>query len=242
MKKQEFYNIDLPKWPGMTVVGQKVTKDQAKEILIRTLGYMSGNNTARDNKYQAYLFGVELPPQFASKILGVDDFLKEKLDGDWKKVHDYKNAIKEELGLLFELEYLCNYRVISAWIGGPHGWCDWNGNIFCNNYNIGKWPSIKAVEEEWAVIAAAFPYLDLVCTLHNGETGEDDAFPIIQFVVKNGKVKMRLPQKDKQAVPTVFNFDPTLFMNPDREVGCTYEQFVDAVDYCKSVQAQKNDQ
>jgi 5-methylcytosine-specific restriction endonuclease McrA len=36
MKKQEFFNLGLPKWPALLVTGKAVTEDQAMEILIRT--------------------------------------------------------------------------------------------------------------------------------------------------------------------------------------------------------------
>ena len=50
-------------------------------------------------------------------------------------------------------------RVLAG--GGPKGWCDWEGNIACRNYNIGKWPTAEEVTEDWLAIAAAFPYLEL---------------------------------------------------------------------------------
>ena len=43
----------------------------------------------------------------------------------------------------------------------PKGWCDWEGNIACRNYNIGKWHTAEEVTEDWLAIAAAFPYLEL---------------------------------------------------------------------------------
>jgi len=138
---------DLTKWPRLIVVGEPVTQEQANEILIRTQSaYLSTNDT-----------------QFAKQVTGVfgcvnvnSSFLEE--------------ATTVALGIL-GLEYLNNSRIVSCWIGGPHGWCDWNGHIGTSNYNIGKWPSLEEVHEEWATIAAAFPYLRLRAQLI-GDEGE----------------------------------------------------------------------
>jgi hypothetical protein len=75
-----------------------------------------------------------------------------------------------------DLHYVSNSRIMSAWIGGPHGWLDWDGNVGCSTWNIGKWPSLEAVTEDFTAIAAAFPYLNFHAQLiTNGgdeETGE----------------------------------------------------------------------
>ena len=63
------------------------------------------------------------------------------------------STLKKDISHI-ELEYLSNHRIVSSWIGGPHGWCNWEGNIGCNNYNIGKHPSCKEVYNEWIKMSA----------------------------------------------------------------------------------------
>ena len=125
----------------------------------------------------------------------------------------------------------------SSYIGGPHGWCDWQGQIFTNSYNIGKWPSTQEVYEEWRCIATAFPFLSLKCQLFDGETCEEEERelkPIIQFNVSQGQVTLCEPEGlpynpsslGTQGVHTAIMF--TLYGIGER--GCTIEQFKHALE------------
>jgi hypothetical protein len=132
---------DLSKWPRLLVVGQPVDRTQANEILVRTNQWHLATN---DREWQASVY------QLAG--LAVDHL-------------GYPTAralasFEAEVGVL-ELHYLHNHQIASAWIGGPYGWCDWDGAIGCTTWNIGKWPSQGEVEDDLRQIAAAFPYLDL---------------------------------------------------------------------------------
>ena len=145
---------------------------------------------------------------------------------------DYESVrqVKRELRIL-DLEYCNNYRIASSWIGGPHGWVNWDGAVGCTSYNIGKWPSASTVLGEWKKIAQAFPYLDLTCQLWSGEVGEEGAKPVIQFRVKNGKVTTHRPKApiaapDDSAADT---FVARLLSTGDGERGCTIEQLTEAV-------------
>jgi hypothetical protein len=89
------------------------------------------------------------------------------------------------MGVL-QLSYLENARIASSWIGGPHGWCDWDGTIGCANYNIGKWPTVEAVTEDWHAIAAAFPYLNLRAQLVPDEGEAESA--VVEWQISNGAV------------------------------------------------------
>jgi len=141
---------DLTKWPLLLVTGQPVTEEQANEILIRTVNpWVLAVNDRAWNATVARILGIELNDHG----------------------HFTHGSITEACERLktIELEFLYNSRVSSAWIGGPHGWCDWDGRIGCSNYNIGKWPDAESVTEEWQRIAEAFPYLDLTAQLVTGE-------------------------------------------------------------------------
>lgn len=144
------------KWPRLIVTGAPVTEQQANEILIRTCvpAYLPGNDQAWN--------------EAVAKAMGFpagDDWPDRGLEGAertaWFEARwAEKDRRSAELDII-PLEYLYNSRITSSWIGGPHGWCDWDGSIGTAVYNIGKWPSTEEVTEEWAAIAAAFPFLTL---------------------------------------------------------------------------------
>lgn len=224
MTKEKEYPA-LPKWPALIVTGKPITEEQAEEVIVRTTGwsYLSTNeHRARKNVYEMLRdrFGWE--------------FTYNLYDGDmtdWE--HDRKagDDMQEALGLL-DIEYLQNARVLSSWIGGPHGWCDWNGSVFTNNYNIGKWPSVAEVETEWREIAEAFPFLDLRSWLMNEEASESaDPKPVVYFMVKDGSVSMAISDIPEPSVyPSFGTFDVARsFMTPGREIGCDLNGLGDVI-------------
>lgn len=148
---------DLTKWPRLIVVPEKaepVTREQANEILIRTANPIHWVNDRAWVRDVAAVLGVPIDEQYGGM--------------EWKA---YDRWFASAGGL--HLHYLHNSRIMSAWIGGPHGWLDWDGTIGCSTWNIGKWPSCEEVTEDWLAIAAAFPYLDLHAQLITDE-GEGD--------------------------------------------------------------------
>jgi hypothetical protein len=172
MTNEEFFHLSLPKWPALIVSGEKITEEQAWEIIIRTNSFYDGNNKSW-NKTIANVFGYTL---------------NEYSSPDYESVYKVKDKLK-----CLNLEYLYNSRIVSSWVGGTHGWCHWNGDIHSNNYNIGKWPSIKEVFLEWEQIAKEFPFLELKSQLLSGEVCEEDAVPVINFIVSKGSVSMESP-------------------------------------------------
>lgn len=160
----------LPKWPAIAVEGKPVTKEQAAEIIIRTDSWQFFVN---DDDWERQLYecaGVSIGKY---GIPNRDEFA----------------AAKEKLRVL-PLNYLNNERIATCYVGGPSGWCDWDGNIFINNKNIGKWPSVEDALEDWRSIASAFPYLDLRCQLFNGEFCEDGISPVVEYRVIGGKASV----------------------------------------------------
>jgi hypothetical protein len=240
MKTKEFFDIALPKWPAFVVVGKPVTKEQAMEILIRTDSLcFSSNDREFDRELKESLFEVKIEKSgFQTEDDAIKDLLgiKEEDPLGWKKLWDYKDKRREEAGAL-PLVYLGNSQIVSSWIVGPHGWCDWRGNIGCNNYNIGKWPSVERVYEEWELIAKTFPFLELTCQLMGHEAGygpeDGEDIPVIEFRIKNGKVKMANP--DKAIKNTHFGTEDIMerFGNPRAERGCTIEMFKKALEHTK---------
>lgn len=187
------------KWPRLIVNGKPVTVDQAEQILVRTNGtYLHCNDHVWER--EAYkIFG--LPDIFSPEH---DD--KKTEPGGLRSLFEQEERGIAELGML-RLNYLENSRIATSYIGGTHGWCDWDGSIGCADYNIGKWPSCEEVTSDWKQIARAFPYLDLKCQvvsiLHNGN---HNPYPLPMgrvwgtWWVRDGEVE--------------FNEDETTFMYP----------------------------
>lgn len=184
----------LGKWPAMVVVGKTVSKERAAEILLRTQTYpISTNEKDFEKAINKIVFGIEKR---------------------WPEFEPHSEECRQNLSKLqpIVLEYVHNSQVASCWIGGPHGWCNWDGTIGCSNYNIGKWPSTKVIREEWKKIAKAFPFLELTCQLYGDETHkveENNLFPVVEYVVKNGKVRQKVPKKKVGKITPLIRFRTT---------------------------------
>lgn len=232
MKKAELLELGLPKWPAIIIRGKSVTKEQAQEIIIRTddLNFCS-NDQKFENQLYKEIYGVE------GTLFTIEEELAKKHNID-KNQYTVMRELKHKFIAPYKLlpiHYLQNHRILSSWIGGPHGWCNWNGYIGTNNYNIGKYPSVSEVYKEWKIIAKEFPFLDLRCQLMDGEAGEDkDISPVVEFVVSNGKVRIKKP-KDFIDYTNVDFHQIVLknLMNPGRERGCTLEDFKNALQHVK---------
>lgn len=153
------------KWPRLIVVGERVSEEQADEILVRTTDW--NNLFTNDRQWKRLV--MELLAQFGHPGSAWDEH-----DSVEKRMQIVKDgfAWNEANGIL-SLQYLDNDQVASAWIGGAKGWCHWDGRIGCSNYNIGKWPNDEEVTEDWTAIAEAFPWLtlDSQCVNEEGEGG-----------------------------------------------------------------------
>jgi hypothetical protein len=197
--------VNLPKWPALVVVGDPVTKEQAQEICVRTDSWGLSTND--------YDFIREVGEAFGLRV------------GEWNLNWDDMDKWRNRLDVL-DLAYLHNQQIVSAWVGGPHGWCDWNGVIGCRNYNIGKWPCVEDVFQDWTQIAKAFPFLRLTSQLYDGESGEDGIKPVVEFVMANGRVTVQSPVADLNA-PIDSEWRPLLDVRLER--GITIEGLREAV-------------
>jgi hypothetical protein len=209
---------DLTKWPRLLVAGEAVTREQANEILIRTDDWwLSTNDHAWEVAVYALAadYGRPRQPERNAESAACGDFSKALRD--WEA----------RLGIL-NLHYLDNARIASSWIGGPHGWCDWDGRIGCSNYNIGKWPTVEEVTEDWQAMAAAFPYLSLHAQLITDE-GEGEV--AATWAVRDGKAALVEPverivdAKPDDVEGMVFG----LMFNAGRERGVSLERLREAL-------------
>lgn len=207
---------DLTKWPRLLVAGSQVTPEQADEILIRTanLYLLDGNDkTWTATVYRA--FGLT-PGKFANATI------------------ESIRAVTEELDVL-PLTLLYTSRIASSWIGGPHGWCDWDGRIGASTYNIGKWPDRETVLTEWETIAAAFPYLDFTAQLL---ADEGDGPVLGQWRVQDGHAI-----EEKPGEPVTARTELTegqllaRFLGPGGERGVTEDRLTAAIERVRAARA-----
>jgi hypothetical protein len=195
------------KWPALMVIGRSVTEEQAAEILVRTAMWPLSSNTREVDHLFNTIAGMPV-----AKFPSPETWVKQR-------------ERCTELGVL-DLYYLHNSRLTSSWIGGPKGWCNWDGTIGCHNFNIGKWPSVTDVTDEWTLIAEAFPYLDLTAQVLSGETGEEGTVPTAEWQIKDGRVSVSMPTT-ALCFPQPFDLQAMMldrFQNPLGEVGATAGQ------------------
>lgn len=142
-------DIDYTKWPRLLVRGQNVAPDQAEEMILRTTNWFS--LFSNDKAFLASVFravGLEPEPDHGAPV--------ETRMAWIAKADDFR----EQFGPRLSLHYLgLSDRIVSAHIGGPHGWVDWDGSVGSSDYDIGKWPDQVELEEDVAALAGAFPWL-----------------------------------------------------------------------------------
>lgn len=200
-------NITLPKWPGMIVEGDPVTPDLAAEIIIRTDSQLPDFTYAGNDPELCH----QLNDIFSVPHAGIDT---DKL---WK--------LRDKLHMV-PVGYLCNDRIVSSWVGGPHGWVNWNGFVGSRNYNIGKWPDVDSVLKEWQAIATAFPSLKLTCWLYSKETCVPDNTAIVQFDIVSGTATAHLPDREPQN-PVFETPDYSSMLYRNRESGISVSSLKD---------------
>ena len=171
-------DIELPKWPGLLVIGDNITPEQAGEILIRT------NDWYSIFSFQKNSFLLDEIKKIYQKTLPLEDQISY-IEIDEQIFNNKINRLS--------LNFLDNDRIDSSWIGGLKGWCDWDGAIFCNNYNIGKWPYIGDILYDLRLIIKRFPYLNFQLQLlsHEADIEENanEVKPLVSLEINKGKIK-----------------------------------------------------
>jgi hypothetical protein len=220
--------MELTKWPRLLVRGTPVTDRQAAEIIIRTdmiWNFISTNHHYWERVIRAEQARLGYPGEFkmARKPGGGTP------DGYWEKFQEHEQRKRQwhlDHGIL-DLQYLSNERICSCWIGGPHGWVSWNGFIGCSTYNVGKWPEVREVTEEWTDIATAFPFLDLRAQLVPDEGEAEQA--AVTWSVKDGRVTCL--EEPSRPLTTPLDVDPMpVIFDRQMEIGCTRRQLHDALE------------
>lgn len=208
----EMVKRELPKWPRLIVLGTKVTEEQAMEIIIRTdSGYLSSNDK-----------------QFCKSLCHAMDVAWEDYHPNYDDMEKFRKKFK-----VLQLEYMTNDQLTSSYIGGPHGWCQWNGALMTYSYNVGKWPNVAGILNEWNRIADAFPFLELKSQLFDKEACEEGSVPLVEFHVTGGVVHLYEPEAPLLPYELLAEDNMTAVMNrmmsPKGEQGCTIDQFKKAL-------------
>lgn len=188
MQETRLLEIVLPKWPQMLVTGKSVTVEQAKDIIFRTDTFFtdasvhSGGNCRAFNAEYRNKAGLTALQVFRNNPGG-----HSWVDVDW----DRRDYLCRRLGVV-RTRYVRNEWGSCSFVGGPHGWCHPDGTIAFTN-NVGKWPSVVELLDDWADIAQAFPYLDLHVSLMSGESSMRDTVPLVNIRVVNGQATVESP-------------------------------------------------
>ena len=195
--QEEAFGRELPKWPQMLVTGTPITVEQAKEIIFATdttltSTWVGGGN---DHRFQDWIKEIT----GYAKINPPVDWrnhkpFSEMTDEEKIAYRDLQNrrwqaeeALRKRAGFL-QTSYVFNSWASCAFIFGPHGWCHPTGEISFID-NVGKWPDVKEVFDDWVKIAERWKFLNVYITLMSGEDGEDDSRPVVTFHVHDGVVE-----------------------------------------------------
>ena len=188
----------LPKWPQMRVWGRSVTAELAREIIMRTDSFWESGHGGNDRGWERRL----------CEAVGYPYHDYSDANVDWQA----QEAFKASIGYV-STEYVYNAWISNAFVFGPSGWCHPDGRIHFV-HNVGKWPSVQEIADEWARIAKEWPQLDLDVCLMSGESGEDHCQPLVTMWVQAGEVTVH----DPKAVPFLTRFGTTAgegFETPD---------------------------
>ncbi len=170
----ELTQIELPKWPQMIVTGKAVTTDQACEIIRKT-----------DLFFEIFAGNNQEELDLLSRRLRIPCLSQLVFPRDIFKLYGSRETWRSVWGSL-PTSYVQN-----SWIsdnGPPYGWCRPDGKIQYTG-NIGKWPEIEEVVEDWRRLANGFPYLHLVATLMSGGSWEDSTRPLLSILVEAGHIQ-----------------------------------------------------
>lgn len=177
-KFEKFGNLN--KWPQCVIIGDKISIDQAREILSRTDTFFSGYGSNNDSWDEQVWDEIGLPiwdPSF-----DIDDYVKYD-----EAMYKFRKSHR-----LLDLEFLNNSYISTCFIGGVHGWCHPDGTIHFWD-NIGEWPSWEDIHKDCRILAKEFTFLNIKIYLFNQEGNCEEYYDYPKecvggFKIKNGRV------------------------------------------------------
>lgn len=190
------------KWPQLLITGEQVTDQNViNEILIATDSFFTetspyaGGNCHKFRKLYQEASG-------ALYLQKLDKYLSEK--DVIIKIGEYKCSllyyVYEEISKrvnFLQTSYVHNIQASSCFVYGPYGWFDVNGKIQYVD-NIGKWPDVYSVYDDFVMIATRWPFIKLnaTCLSVEVQSGLDKPnlkHPLFNIKVENGNVTVMDP-------------------------------------------------
>lgn len=189
-------------WSGFLLYGKSISKKQAAEVIIRTTPLRSLSFISE--KWCQEVFGA-----FGIPIQSPEDILDPEYDPAFEEAVSKYKMLCDSQGFP-KLEYFSNWQISSKL--GPHGWCDWDGDLVANSFDIGPRPFEEAILEEWSLLSSTFPFLDLKFNLMEGSISDRSSKPYYEYTIKDGSVT--ITQDFKNPIITPHNYYP---INPSEK-------------------------
>lgn len=203
---ENYYNRNLPKWPNLIIRGKPITVDQAKEVIFKTDNYFYDSHKGFSNwatdrltwyRDRAGLRMLDIYGEMVHEALdkrnedGATQSLNDELN--FPNLYSIHDRLTKALGVEKfeeEIQYVRNDLADSCYVGGANGYVDANGTISFDR-NVGKWPSVEEIHNDFRIIAEEFPFLEMYASLYDAEQCERDEKPVnlvVSFIISNGKV------------------------------------------------------
>lgn len=183
------------KWHQLLISGDKVTVDQAKDIILRTDQFFAGDAFGNNREWICKTL----------EKLGIKEIdwgyynYPDRTVNRIANMYELSDMYKANLGHI-ETEYVHNCWASSSYIFGPFGWCHPDGTIY-HTKNIGKWPESESVLGDFHKIATAFPYLNMQAVLMDGEEfSNEETKPDNAFIISGGEVTVTSYPDDVERV------------------------------------------
>jgi len=171
ISKKKAFAIELPKWPQYIINGDKITEEQALEIIRRTDNFFIEEQYVTWDCFEKQVCEIcKIPHKKEDEFYRLHDVFKKK----WKCLDDF-------------------YYFVNDWIycnsggAGYHGWCHPDGTIGYCNHGYMKYPNVGDFHHELKILGNLFPFLHLCCTIMNNGEGEATK-SIITLELRNGTV------------------------------------------------------
>ena len=193
--------MKIPKNASYVVMGTPVTEEQATEIIVRTDSWKF-KNWIGNLPDILRVIGIPVPDRIEyrdRKVLSVKDLVSEDLE--------LVEKLRKDLCVL-DLKHFYTERLTENIFGNRRGWCTWMGRVFENySHVVDLTQKPSELLEDWALIAKAFPFLNLRCQIMDKLRSRDKdevLQPCLEIKVKEGKASLiKNPRETLDMVPMI---------------------------------------